>query len=112
MMGETEERSSIPDELRGRFVKASRLAKVLDKPCAEHKQSKPAETRGWCKKCDRWDAERTHRWMRSVGIALEQGPRVQGKPVVTTLGKLLDLDGVGDMLVRRMTPSQVRSLLD
>lgn len=101
-----------PEMFNRQFIKASELAVLFDRPCSEHKGTKPAETNGKkCRQCDRWTNERTTDWMRRKGVAIDN-PLVPGRQAETTMQKLLELDGVGDVLLQRMTPEEVQSMLN
>jgi hypothetical protein len=100
----------IPRALRKRFIESADLATVLDRPCAVHRGTTIEASRG-CEDCDRYDAQRARRFMRSRGIAIEHNEPGRGKRVVTTLGKLITLDGVGDVVLQMLTPEQVKDLV-
>ena len=100
----------IPRALRKRFIESADLATVLDRPCPAHRGTKPAASRD-CEDCDRYDARRALRFMRSRGIAIERDEPGRGKRVSTTFGKLVGLDGVGDVVLQLLTPEQVKDLV-
>jgi hypothetical protein len=112
MTGSAVSRKSIviPRALRKRLIEAADLATVLDRPCGEHRGTKPVASRG-CEECDRYDARRARRFMRSRGIAIEHDDRRKGKRVVTTLVQLIGLDGIGDVVLQLLTPEQVKDLV-
>jgi hypothetical protein len=112
MTGNAASRKSIviPRALRKRLIEAADLATVLDRPCPAHRGTKPDETRS-CDDCDRYDARRARRFMRSRGIAVEHKDPKRGKRVSTTFGMLITLDGFGDVVMQLLTPEQVKDLV-
>lgn len=107
-MGDSRKPIERPRIFAKRFVESADLAAVFDMPCSKHKGTKPKESRG-CDRCDRWDTQKTRRWMRSRGLAAVPRSKKRGR-IYVTVRCLLELEGVGDALLQRMTPDEVQAL--